>query len=186
MVVTCLQLNLDVIRTPERERTMTEDEFWRLIDQSRVGCDPQRRDGNMGRQVADLRALLSKLSAEDVHEFSKVLSDVFDRTYSWDLWGAAHVIASGCSDDWFDYFRYWLISMGRHVYENALVDPESLATAAGRPDVEDIFFEEFGYVADMVLEERGAPRGTSVTPSVAAEPSGQPWTQADLPERFPW
>jgi hypothetical protein len=33
----------------------------------------------------------------------------------------------------FDYFRYWLISMGRRVYEDALVDPESLAAAADRP-----------------------------------------------------
>ena len=136
---------------------MTEDEFWGLIDESRRGFDPQRRDGNMGRQVADLRGLLAKLSAEDVREFSKVLSDAFDSTYRWDLWGAAHVIASGCSDDWFDYFRYWLISLGRRVYEDALVDPESLVTAAARPGVEHIFFEEFGYVADTVLDERGEP-----------------------------
>ena len=164
---------------------MTEAEFWRLIDKSRGAFDPQRRDGNMDRQVEELRGLLTKLSTEEIRGFNRRFDDVFDRAYRWDLWGAAYVIGSGCSDDWFDYFRYWLISMGQRVYESALADPESLAEAAGGPGVEDIFFEAFSYVADEVLDERGEPPAASGRAGISAEPAGQKWTKEELPARFP-
>ena len=163
---------------------MTEDQFWQLIDDSRSGFDPQRRDGNMDRQRNALHDLLSQRPTEEVREFATVMNVLVDRAYRWDLWGAAHVIGSGCSDDWFDYFRYWLISMGARVYENALSDPDSLVTAATQPGVEDVFFEELGYVAWSVLEERGVS-GTDPPHVPPAEPAGQRWKNEDLPHRFP-
>ena len=75
--------------------------------------------------------------------------------------------------------------MGRQVYEDALTDPESLAIASALRGVEDIFFEEFSYVVDRVLEDREAPPATAVRTGMSAEPSGQPWTEEDLPARFP-
>ncbi|GAA1585730.1 hypothetical protein GCM10009678_80400 [Actinomadura kijaniata] len=48
-------------------------------------------------------------------------------SYRGDLWGAAYLINGGASDDGFDYFRGWLVSQGRAVYEAALADPDSLA-----------------------------------------------------------
>jgi hypothetical protein len=44
-----------------------------------------------------------------------------------DLWGAAYLINGGCSDDAFRDFRVWLVARGRHAYEHALRDPDSLA-----------------------------------------------------------
>ncbi|HSQ57690.1 MAG TPA: DUF4240 domain-containing protein, partial [Gemmata sp.] len=43
------------------------------------------------------------------------------------LWGAAHLINGGCSDDAFRDFRVWLVGRGRHPYEAALKHPDSLA-----------------------------------------------------------
>jgi Protein of unknown function (DUF4240) len=53
----------------------------------------------------------------------------FADSYDWGLWGAAYVIDGGCSDDGFDYFRAYLISRGRAVFEAAMADPDSLADA---------------------------------------------------------
>jgi len=163
---------------------MTEDRFWQLIDESRRGFDPRLRDGNMDRQRAALETLLAALPTEEIEDFGRIFRSVFDRAYRWDLWGAAFVIGSGCSDDWFDYFRFWLISMGRQVYDEALGDPESLAEASGRPGVEDIFFEDFGYVDGTVLEQRGVEDSDDgyLPP---AEPAGERWAEQDLPHRFP-
>ena len=77
---------------------MTEEQFWKLIEQSRHDFDPERRDGKMERQKTILRDLLSGLSTEDVRQFQQLLATVFDRAYRWELWAAADVIASGCSD----------------------------------------------------------------------------------------
>jgi hypothetical protein len=52
----------------------------------------------------------------------------FADSYDWGLWGAACVINGGCSDDCFDYFRAYLISRGREVFEAAVADPDSLAS----------------------------------------------------------
>ena len=134
---------------------MTEDRFWELIHESRRDFDPRLRDGNMDRQRARLERLLAELPTEDVLKFNARMAAVFDLADRRDLWAAADQIASGCSDDGFDYFRYWLISMGRRVYEDALADPNGLAAVARAPGIEDIFFEEFSYAADNVLEARG-------------------------------
>jgi hypothetical protein len=48
-------------------------------------------------------------------------------SYRWDLWGAAYLINGGCSDDGFDYFRGWLLSQGRAIWQATLADPDSLA-----------------------------------------------------------
>ena len=76
-----------------------------------------------------------------------MLYDQFWRAYRWDSWAAAYSIGSGCSDDGFTDFRYFLISMGREVFERALADPESLLSVARAPGVEDVFFGDFGYAA---------------------------------------
>jgi hypothetical protein len=66
--------------------------------------------------------------------------------YTWDLWGAAYLINGGASDDGFEYFRSWLISMGHDVFSNAVRDPDSLANILNGKG-EEIELEEFAYVA---------------------------------------
>jgi hypothetical protein len=162
---------------------MTEAQFWDLIDRSRRDWNAASPDGNMDRQRARLQALLSAQSTDDVRGFAETLAAVFNRAYRADLWDAADIITAGCSDDWFDYFRYWLISMGRGVYEGAIANPDSLAFIASRPDVEDVFFEDFGSIAADALEARGVPAdGAFVAP---AQPAGARCPLDELPARFP-
>jgi len=53
----------------------------------------------------------------------------------------------GCSDDGFEYFRCWLISQGKDVFENALRNPDSLVKAFAKlkqtdniPELEEMLY----------------------------------------------
>jgi hypothetical protein len=166
---------------------MNIDRFWEIIGLSRREFDPARRDGNMERQLQELEALLSELSPEEIFAFDKHLTEHMKRAYRWDLWGAAYILASGCSDDGFVDFRGWLISMGRQVFESAMADVESLAEIADGPGIEDVLFEGFINVPDQVYEQltgREIPEYTDHSPG---EPSGDRWDPKgdELRMRFP-
>jgi hypothetical protein len=107
--------------------------------------------------------------------------------------GAAYVVHGGCSDDGFEYFRRWLISRGRDVYEPALADPDNLAQLEVRPGTDGVWeFELIYYVAQQVFEEKGGeddvrdysePEAGLVGPA----PSGEPFEEDDehLARRYP-
>ncbi len=108
---------------------MTEAEFWAHVAATRHrDCDAH----------ADrLVERLSKLPAEECLDFHHWWGWMSRRAYRTDLWGAAYLVNGGCSDDGFQYFRWWLVLQGRAVYEAAIADPDSLAeTLDGETDVE--------------------------------------------------
>jgi hypothetical protein len=162
---------------------MTRDQFWNNIAESRRDFDPSRRDGNMDLQVERLEDLLSAMPADEVGEFDRIFMRLYFDAYRWDLWAAAYIIGGGCSDDGFMDFRYWLISMGRDVYDVAMADPESLAEAASRHGIEVCAFEEFGSIASRALDEKGVPEPSGYRHP--HEPAGHRWEDEDLPGRFP-
>jgi len=167
---------------------MNIDQFWNLVGASRRGFRSDHADGNMERQVEALRELLSKIPPNEVREFDDQMHSLLIEAYTWDLWGAAELLARGhCSDDFFTDFRSWLISMGRSRFEEALVDPDSLAGAAFLPGVEGVFFEEFQHVAADVFEEMTGQEIEAYTESYPDHPRGSMWwrTVDDLRERYP-
>jgi hypothetical protein len=107
---------------------MTEAEFWELIDKK------VERDG-AELDVAPLEEELLGSRPERIAGFAEQLYRLHDLSYRTRLWGAAYLINGGCSDDGFDYFRAWLIGMGRDIFFAALKDPDSLAAVA-EEDVE--------------------------------------------------
>jgi len=96
---------------------MTKDEFWALIEDSR------RSTEDLDEQVETLQLLLEGHSEQDILDFDRHFHDALDAAYHWDIWAAAYIINSGCSDDGFDYFMGWLIAQGRKYYEATLADP---------------------------------------------------------------
>lgn len=103
---------------------MNRDGFWKLIEaNSAEDCY---------EHAENVQLALSKLSAEEIAAFSRQMREVEAESYTWELWGAAYLINGGCSDDGFDYFRGWLMTMGRSVFEQALKNPDSLA------DIEEV------------------------------------------------
>ncbi len=64
-------------------------------------------------------------------------------------------IILGGSDDWFDYFRDWLISRGKDVFYRALENPDNLCDEFDLiPEGEEPTFEGLGYVDCSVYEEK--------------------------------
>ena len=122
---------------------MKIEEFWSLIDATRTD-DPFAH-------AEAIQAALEKQSAEDIVTFEKHTAELLTQSYNWELWGAAYLINGGCSDDGFDYFRGWLLTQRKTVFEAALKDPDSLADL---PDLEDeVECEDVLYVASRAYEE---------------------------------
>lgn len=115
---------------------MTEDEFWGHIRAS--GPDPLDPEA----QAERLTARLAKLPPDDILDFVAHWDRAGDRAYLRELWAAAYLINGGCSDDGFQYFRWWLVLQGRAVYEAAVADPDTLA-AVVEPETEVYEAEEY-------------------------------------------
>lgn len=156
---------------------MPEDAFWALVDQAAV---EGRADGEA--RCAALARALALLPADDILAFDGAYALALDRACTWDLWGAAALIHGGCSDDGFDYFRDWLISRGRVIYEAALADPDTLVAPARQEEAE---LEEYRYVAGEVYETMTGSR-MPLSPRPGPEtPAGEEWSPQDLPAKFP-
>ncbi|PTL81915.1 DUF4240 domain-containing protein [Vitiosangium sp. GDMCC 1.1324] len=166
---------------------MNLEQFWKIIESSRRRFDSGRVDGNMQQQLEELRTLLSKLPPQEIIDFRDHLFAQMDAAYHWDLWGAAYIIAGGCSDDGFVDFRSWLISMGRRVFEDAVSNPESLLTVVDAPGIEDVFFEEFQYEPAQAYEELTEREFPPYAGHSPATPAGRKWSEdeGNLEQRFP-
>ncbi len=165
---------------------MSDDSFWAIIGMTtEFESDPKL-------QLATLRAVLSTLSIDEIEAYEAAFDDLMVRSYSWDLWGAAYVVHGGASDDGFEYFRCWLISKGRKVFDRVAADPDSLADMLA-PTVEGVLeFEQFAYVARDVWGEKTGHSGSEM-PNAAEmiypgrEPSGTRFDEdaAYLAKRYP-
>jgi hypothetical protein len=167
---------------------MSQDRFWALIGTTTAF------EGDQRRQLSALRASLEKLSADDVAAFEASFDEQMQRSYSFDLWGAADIVHGGASDDGFEYFRCWLISKGRAVFEKVIADPDSLADivdTVAPSEIGILEFEHFAYVAGDVWEKKtGQPISQMpiVRQGYGPKPSGTEFQEDDeayLAKRYP-
>lgn len=171
---------------PRQEQTMSDDRFWALIDRSAA------YESDPGRQLESLASQLRALPAAEIEAFDLAYRRQLNRAYTWELWGAAYVAHGGLSDDGFEYFRSWLISKGRAVYERVLADPDVLADLLVA-DAEGVLqFEQFAYVAAEVWVQRTGRSVDDFAPMVSgwlprAEPQGVPFEddEAYLAAHYP-
>lgn len=156
---------------------MDKNKFWEIVGRVRVeaGEDAEAR-------AEALYGELRTLPASDIQEFQHIFGEAMGVAYRWDLWGAAYVMNGGCSDDSFIYFLRWLISEGKPVYEEALVNPDSLASL---PRLEYAEVESFGYAAVRAYEEKGRGEIERDFSIELQMPSGEEWEVEDLPSLFP-
>ena len=161
------------------------DWFWDIVERTRSP------DGDQDRQMAALAAELSKLPPAEIEAFGAVFDRLRIESYSWDLWGAAHVIMGGSSDDGFEYFRVWLISRGRGVFEAAGANPDELAVLIPADFDQSTDFELLAYVAADAWAEKTGDDPTNMPrpahPTYADEPAGEPFEESpkDLANRYP-
>jgi len=135
------------------------DDFWTFIELShRAGPTPDDREAFLAHR-------LSRISRSEVLDFVQHLSATREPANTYRLWRAADILLEGgCSTDGFHYFQMWLVGLGRTAYENAIADPDSLATLPAvqrlaslpRPWKDDDFpaWESLEYVACEVGDQR--------------------------------
>lgn len=164
---------------------LSQQDFWALIDHSAL------HEANPEAQLADLRTNISRLTADQIAQFEQIFDRTMRQSYSWDLWGAAYLANGGSSDDGFEYFRCWLISKGRTVYEAVAADPDKLAAILAPGAGGDLEFEDFAYVAREAWAAKTG-RDWNEMPVIANmayddKPSGAPFNEnpADLANRYP-
>jgi hypothetical protein len=146
---------------------MDETEFWEIIDTARDAS------GGEPEEHADLLVeRLTQLDPDSVVDFARHFETRFNRAYRWDVWAAADIMLGGASDDAFDFFRCWLIGQGRHIFEGALHEPDTLAELLERFDPDsDGDAEDLGYAADEAYE---ALTGVRLPDLALAEPAAEP------------
>jgi hypothetical protein len=155
---------------------MTIEQFWNIVEKVHHASR-----GDFDYKCELLEQELRKLPLAEVQSFDTHFTDCLYRAYTWELWAAAYIIGSGCSDDSFWDFRSTLISMGHDTFERALEDPEALVDVAS--DEDDLQMEGYQYVAGKVAEALG---GDLPPPRPhPKEPAGEPWEEDTVAELYP-
>jgi hypothetical protein len=151
---------------------MNVDAFWTLLERT---TSPE-----------DLHRALATLDQTDLATFERSYDAIFHGSFDWGLWGAAYIIDGGCSDDLFDYFRSYLISMGRAAFETALRTPDSLSAY----DIAQSADWELWMSPTMAVNHKLTGRYEFVTelePELRfpRQPSGDEWDESELAARMP-
>jgi hypothetical protein len=162
---------------------MDEEEFWALVEWaiSGLGCS---------QMAYDVEERLKVLGPAAAQGFTDRFKEVMDRLYTWDLWGVAYIVRGGCSDDSFEYFRAWVVSLGREATERAVADPEGFGLGIdlgpGREFDTDMDCEALLYAGPSAVQSFTGEYPTRAN-AHPKEPTGPPWEEDDagLRERFP-
>lgn len=164
-----------------REATpMTEESFWLIVDEAAEGAP------NDETFLERAGAILEGLTPGEILGFRDRLDALVKKAYRWDLWGAAVVINGGCSDDGFEYFRAWLVSLGREAFEAALADPESLVARVPMDPAWEAEIEEFLYLPVYVYEQKtNEELPLPEVVGAVVEPAGERPSMESLETRFP-
>ncbi|MBW4472584.1 MAG: DUF4240 domain-containing protein [Stenomitos rutilans HA7619-LM2] len=172
---------------------MTEAQFWEIIERSKQGASDCRS------QAQRLEASLCECTPEQIIAFDHLFLLKRLEAYRWDLWGVAHLLCGGCSNDGFEDFRRWLVGQGRQAFERALRDPESVVdllerTGQMKPIKADsavsVQGERLAYASCKAYESlAGEAMPEMDLEALAAffprQPLGEPWDEEDLSKLFP-
>jgi predicted DNA-binding WGR domain protein len=133
-----------------KENTMTESKFWELLEKCKEHGD------NAEEQMEWLVTKLSKRPVKDIVTFDYMFNKHYNNSYTSNLWAAAYIIMGGCSDDSFDYFRAWILYLGKEAYERAIEDPESLLPYLKVVEEQDEVpqLDEMLFIGSMAYEEK--------------------------------
>ncbi len=138
-----------IMKKPSRKNLMLQETFWSLIAITRDNTqDPLE-------QINLLKRKLNGLTLEEILGFDYWLQHAFRESYRSDWWAAACIALGGCSDDGFEYFRGWVISRGKAVFQAALEDPDVLIFELARlTSWTDAELEEMLSVAWCAFKEK--------------------------------
>jgi len=129
---------------------MTDSQFWQLVTAANLASDSETLAAQLTKQ-------LELLTDQELAAFDKHFTLKMRDSYTWDLWGAAFVIA-GCNSEFaFSEFRCWLISRGETTFDQALSQPDSLSSldiALDKEGFANPYLDEYDLIAGQLFEAR--------------------------------
>lgn len=116
---------------------MTRESFWNYVSEA------QNNTKNGSEMLNYLTEKLSKETDETIFSFGIIIDELMLESYNEKLWCASYLINGEDSEEFFDFFRLWLISQGKDVYEEILKNPDNLIKYVKTP-------EEDGFASDYM------------------------------------
>lgn len=133
--------NIDNNEMKKTTEMLNETVFWNIIDKS------LKNTNNQQDQEVFLIKEIANLTPKEIVGFRLRTDKLLYDTYNSKMWCAGYLMNGGCSDDGFEYFRNWVISRGKDVYEKAKENPDTLISQKENGEFEMFEFESFWYVA---------------------------------------
>ncbi|MBF0597923.1 DUF4240 domain-containing protein [Faecalibacter rhinopitheci] len=113
--------SLPALPTEKISQMLDTDLYWQIIENSLQDAD------TLEEQQENLFQELSNLTAEDIIGFRLRTEFFMFQSYSNELWCAGSIMNDGCDEDGFQNFRLWLISQGKEIFSDAMIDADNLA-----------------------------------------------------------
>ena len=153
---------------------MNIDQFWKIIEATQAPAPEE--------QINLFKDQLRQLTPDEMVEFYRIFAERSFAAFSWDLWVVAWLCQGGmCSDDGFEYFRRWLISRGKVLYNATMEDPDLLVDEISNVECPD--FEEFPYALYDVYTETTGKDFPRIEIDHPKEPKGGDWLRPELKDR---
>lgn len=159
-----------------RKETIDDPLFWKLIE------DASNNAPTSSAFAHSLKEELIRFSSMEICRFQQLLMQRYSELASWDLWAFAYIARGGCSDDAFDYFKYWIIAQGKATFEAATSGVDCLLSSYHHDW--NLQCEELAYVADEAYFGRQGKPMKSVAIRLK-EIVGEQWNEGELAERYP-
>lgn len=163
------------LEKPRDRRKIDEATFWSLIAQSKEASE------SIAEHEHNLLQLLEQFPVREIVNFDKILNELMEAAYTWDLWALAYLAQDGCSDDAFEFFRGWLILQGKTVFQSILADVNS-ATSFVTPGTQTQA-AQLMWLAGMAHERRA--KSPLAGRRRSAQPAGIAWSEDTVGDRYP-
>ncbi|WP_124636081.1 DUF4240 domain-containing protein [Taibaiella sp. KBW10] len=102
---------------------MNELAYWEIINQSLLQSTAQEE------QEEFLSDTLAQLSPEQLIGFKLKTDQLLLDAYNGSLWCAAYLMKGGCGEEDFTFFRYWLITRGKKIFDLGISHADDIAYA---------------------------------------------------------
>jgi hypothetical protein len=187
---------LDKMPSLQKDKPMDTIYFWQIMD---YAFTKAKFNNILKKQI--ILDQLTKLTPAQIQEFEIIFQQMNLKANTWNNMAAQTIIEGGSSDDRFYYFRCWLISLGRHNFEEVLKNPDYLADIDIPINKEhnygEVLFEEliplsdraYSIVTGKQAEDSSFPRALAQEKGLfydsRGETKGTEWTDEELPKIAP-
>lgn len=129
------------------EIKLTREQFWKYIKEA------NEHSSNDNEVIDYLVNKLTNKEVEEIFSFGIILDELMLESYNEKLWCASYLVNGDSSEESFDFFRLWLISKGKYMYDDVIRDADNLSKYIEEVDednyIEDVYENEDFFVATV-------------------------------------